>query len=35
VLARNYDETLTLRANGKLVQLGRPVASKVWVQVTN
>jgi DtxR family Mn-dependent transcriptional regulator len=31
VLARNYDETLTLRINGKPVQLGRPAASKVWV----
>ena len=32
VLARNYDETLTLRVNGKPLQLGRPAASKVWVQ---
>jgi DtxR family Mn-dependent transcriptional regulator len=32
VLARNYDETLTLQVNGKSLQLGRPAASKVWVQ---
>jgi len=31
VLARNYDETLTLRVNGRSVQLGRPAASKIWV----
>ena len=35
VLARNYDETLTLRVNGRPMQLGRPVASKVWVQSPN
>jgi DtxR family Mn-dependent transcriptional regulator len=32
VLARNYDETLALRANGRSLQLGRPAASKIWVQ---
>ena len=35
VVARNYDETLTLRVNGKRLQLGRPAASKVWVQSPN
>jgi DtxR family transcriptional regulator, Mn-dependent transcriptional regulator len=35
VLARNYDETLTLSVEGKALQLGRPAASKVWVQATN
>lgn len=35
VLARNYDETLTLRVNGKPLQLGHPAASKVWVQSLN
>ena len=35
VLARNYDETLTLRVHGKALQLGRPAASKVWVQSPN
>lgn len=33
VIARNYDETVTLRVDGKSLQLGRPVASKVWVRV--
>ncbi len=32
VLARNYDETLTLSVGGKPLQLGKPAASKVWVQ---
>jgi DtxR family Mn-dependent transcriptional regulator len=32
VTAKNYDETVTLRVNGRSVQLGRPVASKVWVE---
>jgi len=31
VLARNYDETLTLKVNGRPLQLGRPAASRVWV----
>ena len=30
--SRNYDETLTLKIAGKLVQLGRPAAAKVWVR---
>ncbi len=30
VIARNYDETLTLRVGEKPVQLGRTVARKVW-----
>jgi DtxR family Mn-dependent transcriptional regulator len=32
VLARNYDDTLTLRVAGKSVQLGGTAAGKVWVQ---
>src|SRR5262249_31627030 len=32
VLARNYDETLSLRVDGRSLQMGRPAASKVWVQ---
>jgi len=32
VLARNYDETMTLRIDGRSLQLGRPVAAKVWVR---
>ncbi len=31
ITARNYDETLTLSVNGRQVQLGRPVAEKVWI----
>jgi DtxR family Mn-dependent transcriptional regulator len=32
VLARNYDETVTVRVDGRSFQIGRPVASKVWVE---
>ena len=28
VLARNYDETLTLRVDGKALQLGRPAGGQ-------
>jgi DtxR family Mn-dependent transcriptional regulator len=31
VIARNYDETLTLKAGGKAVQLGRAAAARIWV----
>jgi DtxR family Mn-dependent transcriptional regulator len=31
MLARNYDETVTLRVDRKPIQLGRAAASKVWV----
>ncbi len=31
VLARNYDDTMTLQVTGKPVQLGRAAAAKVWV----
>lgn len=31
VVARNYDETLTLEVEGRQVQLGRPAAEKVWI----
>ncbi len=31
MLATNYDDTLTLRIDGKPVQLGRVAAAKVWV----
>jgi len=30
--ARNYDDTLTLRVEGRSVQLGRVAAQKVWVR---
>ena len=32
VLSRNYDETFTMRVEGKHVPLGRAAASKIWVQ---
>lgn len=30
--ARNYDDTLTLRAGSRTVQIGRTAAEKIWVQ---
>ncbi len=32
LLSRNYDETLTLRVGGHIVQMGKPAAEKVWIQ---
>jgi len=32
MLAANYDETFSLRIAGKMVQLGRSAAGKVWVE---
>ena len=32
MMASNYDDTLTLRIDGKPVQLGRSAAAKVWVE---
>jgi DtxR family Mn-dependent transcriptional regulator len=32
-LARNYDETLTLKIDGEHVHLGRSAAERVWVEV--
>lgn len=32
ILSSNYDDTLTLRIEGKLVQLGKGAAAKVWVE---
>ena len=32
VLSRNYDDTFTMRVEGRHVPLGRAAASKVWVQ---
>lgn len=34
MLARNYDETVSLKVDKKPVQLGRAAAQKVWVQST-
>jgi len=32
VLKREYDETMTLRVDGKIVHLGKPATSRIWVQ---
>lgn len=32
VLERGYDETLTLRASGKTMHLGKPATSRIWVR---
>jgi DtxR family transcriptional regulator, Mn-dependent transcriptional regulator len=32
VLKREYDETMTLRAAGRTVHLGKPATSRVWVR---
>ncbi|HVM74604.1 MAG TPA: metal-dependent transcriptional regulator [Candidatus Saccharimonadales bacterium] len=32
VLERGYDETLTLRAAGKTIHLGKPATSRIWVR---
>lgn len=33
VLSRNYDDTFTMRVDGKPVPLGRAAAARVWVRV--
>lgn len=35
VLKREYDETMTLRVNGKTVHLGKPATSRIWVRRIN
>ncbi len=32
VLKREYDETMTLRSNGKIMHLGKPATSRIWVR---
>src|SRR5437867_5127632 len=32
VLKREYDETMTLRSNGKTMHLGKPATSRIWVR---
>jgi DtxR family Mn-dependent transcriptional regulator len=32
VLNREYDETMTLRADGKTLHLGKPATSRIWVR---
>jgi len=29
---REYDETMTLRSNGKTMHLGKPATSRIWVR---
>jgi len=31
IVARNYDDTMSLRVDGGLVQIGRPAAEKIWI----
>ena len=35
VLNREYDETMTLRAAGKTLHLGKPATSRIWVRRLN
>jgi DtxR family Mn-dependent transcriptional regulator len=35
VLKREYDETMTLRANSKKIHLGKPATSRIWVRRLN
>jgi DtxR family Mn-dependent transcriptional regulator len=35
VLKREYDETMTLRANKKKIHLGKPATSRIWVRRLN
>src|SRR6266849_955306 len=32
VLKREYDETMTLRVDGKTIHLGKPATSRIWVR---
>src|SRR2546430_13667279 len=32
VLIREYDETTTLRSNGRTMHLGKPATSRIWVR---
>lgn len=34
VLKREYDETMTLRAGGQTIHLGKPATSRIWVRRT-
>ena len=35
VVKREYDETMTLRANNKKMHLGKPATSRIWVRLLN
>jgi hypothetical protein len=32
VKKREYDETMTLRSNGRTMHLGKPATSRIWVR---
>jgi hypothetical protein len=32
VLKREYDETMTLRSEGRMMHLGKPATSRIWVR---
>jgi hypothetical protein len=32
VKKREYDETMTLRASGRTMHLGKPATSRIWVR---
>ena len=32
ILKREYDETMTLRASGHTMHLGKPATSRIWVR---
>ena len=35
VLQREYDETMTLRSDGRTMHLGKPATSRIWVRKTS
>jgi hypothetical protein len=35
VLKREYDETMTVRAAGHTMHLGKPATSRIWVRRSN
>jgi DtxR family transcriptional regulator, iron-dependent repressor len=35
VIKREYDETMTLRSNGRTMHLGKPATSRIWVRRLN
>jgi len=32
VKKREYDETMTLRASGRIMHLGKPATTRIWVR---
>jgi Fe2+ transport system protein FeoA len=35
VLARNYDDTITLQVDSRTVPLGRAAAARIWVELAS